>query len=265
MTTLGKIFVVSQFILSVAFAVVAGMFLAHRLPWNPPTPGGAGATAVPGLIEQHEKKIKELVVAADRANARLALYSAGLAGNGQQIGLERERQERQRLFDEKLTILRTGADSKKVAVPQPVTVIGYDPATGRLKLTGTEPIQFRGKDLMAFDPTIAEYRRLHRSEIVNGVAMLGPIPETEKEIETLLKTYNGLTVDINGEGPTRGLRKEIALQEEAGRNAVAERDHLKPFLANRYSETLLLLQRQNQLLSRKQELQKIGVASGAQP
>ena len=59
MTTLGKIFVVSQFILSLAFAVIAGMFLAHRLPWNAPGPGG-GAQAVPGMIEKHDKKIKDL-------------------------------------------------------------------------------------------------------------------------------------------------------------------------------------------------------------
>ena len=257
MTTLGKLFVVSQFILSMAFAIIAGLFLQHRLPWNPPTPG-AGAQAIPGLIEDHEKKIKVLAAARDRAEARWNAYNTSLAAH------EAERPIRQRLFDAKLAMLRTGLDPNKAQVQQAVTAVEYDPR-GLLKLVGAAPVQFRAQDTLAFDPIVAELRRLNRNEQVNGVAMLGPIPKTQLDIETLLKDYDTLTIDVNGQGAVRGLIKEIGLQEEFRKNAVIEQDSLKPELANRYSETVLLLQRQNALLARKQELQKIGVAAGTVP
>jgi hypothetical protein len=259
MTTLGKLFVVSQFILSLVFAVIAGLFLAHRLPWNPPTSGG-GTQATLGMIERHEKKIKDLAVGRDRADARWNAYHAGL------VMLEAERPQRKALFDAKLALARTG----KGATP-PVTAVEYNPpnipylATGRVKDVGAAPIQYRSRDVMAFDPLVAELRRMHRNEVVNNVPMLGPIPETQQNIDKLLKEYNELTVAIQGQGAVRGLRREIALQEEAKKNAVEQQEYLKPFLANRYSETVLLLQRQNSLLSRKQELQKIGVAAGTVP
>lgn len=257
MTTLGKLFVVSQFILSLAFAVIAGMFLAHRLPWNPPSPGG-GAQAVPSLIERHDKKIKELATARDRATARWNAYSLAV---GQ---WEAERPIREAMFKAKLAMVRTGKDANNA--PQPVTVVEYDQATGRLKLVGAAPVQYRGKDVMAFDPLVAEMRRLHRNEVVGGVEMFGPVPETQKKIDTLLKEYDALTVLIDRQDRANpGLRLAIALQEEAKRNAVEQQEYLKPFLANRYSETVLLLQRQNSLLARKQELQKIGVAAGTLP
>src|SRR5262245_36450004 len=228
MTTFGKILVVSQFILSLAFAIIAGMFLAHRLPWNAPSPGG-GAQGVSGLIDKQEKKIKDLAVARDRATARWNAY------NGVLLALEAERPGRKALFDAKLALMRTGKGANNLP---PVTAIEYD-QQGRLKVAGAAPIQYRGANVMAFDPLVAEMRRLHKSD---NPALFGPIPDTQKRIDTLLQQYNALTNDINGQGPVRGLRKEIALQEEAKRNAVAQQEYLKPFLANRYSETVLLLQ-----------------------
>jgi len=120
---------------------------------------------------------------------------------------------------------------------------------------------FRGKEMLAFEPTVAEIRRLYR----NDMAKVGPIPETQKNIEKLLQDYNKLTVDIDGGGGSRGLVAEIKLQEAFAKSLVKEQEDLKPSLANRYAEAVLVLQRQNALLSRKQELQKIGVASGTTP
>ena len=74
-----------------------------------------------------------------------------------------------------------------------------------------------------------------------------------------------LTVLIDARTGLTWAATAIALQEEAKKNAVEQQEYLKPFLANRYSETVLLLQRQNSLLARKQELQKIGVAAGTLP
>ena len=69
MTTLGKLFVLSQFVLSVAFAIIAGMFFVHRMPWDTPAPS-AGGTPTPGLVEQHQKKLQLLIEPHDRAQAR---------------------------------------------------------------------------------------------------------------------------------------------------------------------------------------------------
>jgi hypothetical protein len=72
-----------------------------------------------------------------------------------------------------------------------------------------------------------------------------------------------LSLAILGDnGALRGLRRERELLEELKARTIAQEEYLKPFLANRYSETVLLLKRQNSLLGRKQELEKVGVAVG---
>src|SRR5260370_2387920 len=126
MTSCGKILVVSQFILSLAFAIVAGLFLAHRLPWN--TPSASSGAPAPGLIEEHQKKIKDLVVAHDRAIARWNAYYSDL------LALEAERPIRQALYARKLNTLRTSKD------PGAVTAVEDDPAA-TIALQTHEPPQ----------------------------------------------------------------------------------------------------------------------------
>jgi hypothetical protein len=53
--------------------------------------------------------------------------------------------------------------------------------------------------------------------------------------------------------------------EASRKRAVEERESLKPALANRYSEAVLVLKLQGALLTRKQELEKVGVAAGNRP
>jgi hypothetical protein len=60
---------------------------------------------------------------------------------------------------------------------------------------------------------------------------------------------------------TKGIYELQRIQKFAREHAVAQQDFHKPDLANTYSETVLALKRQQALLNRKQELEKVGVVT----
>jgi hypothetical protein len=248
-TMVGKIFVMVQFVLSmILLAVIAIGIYPHRN--NPNMAIDHGTGKMQSTIQRYDEQLKDLAGARDRAEARW------LEGYQALSFLEQLRPQRQQSYAEKLTIARTGKDSTGKAVQPPVTALAFD-QNGLAQLTGGKAIQNRGEDLKSYDEMVNILRDYHRSE----PPMLGLIPQRQAEIKNLIRDFDALSEEILGNAMgLRGLRKERELQEELKAKTIAQQEYLKPFLANYYSETVLLLKRQNSLLNRKQELGK--VASG---
>jgi hypothetical protein len=86
------------------------------------------------------------------------------------------------------------------------------------------------------------------------------IADTQTKIKQFQDQLTALTLDVQGVPGNvlrPGLIKLRELQEDAKLRAMDEQEFLKPFLANRYGEAVLLIKRQQALLQRKQELEKL--------
>jgi hypothetical protein len=241
MTTFGKIFVFIQFGVAMALLGVAIGVYANHINWE-------------ATIKEENVKIKDFAAQRDRAELRYNLATKRLGFD------EGVRPQHQALYNQKLALARTGEGANGPAV----TDVEYNPQNGALNVAGTKPIQFRGQDAVAYAPLQTELEKYNGQK--DNPVMLGLIPTEQQNIKKLLDTYAKLTLDINGDGGmVRGLRLERALQEDAKAKAIAETEFLKPMLANRYAETVLLLKRQNSLTARKTELDKAGVAAAPTP
>jgi hypothetical protein len=256
-TNFGKAFVLLQFVGStMLLGVIAFGIYPHR---NNPTAKIEQGGKLQSTIERYDARIKdELASGRDRAEQRFREAEVYLRT------VEAQRPVRQQLYDLKLAIARTGLDQKGNRVAQPVTKIEYD-QNGLVKFANVPAIQHRGVDARSYQEIIDALAALHRN--IPGNPMLGDIPALQRDIAQTISNYKERSLEILGDPQrdVRGLRREKELQEEAKAAAVRQQEYLKPLLANRYAETLLLLQRQNALLSRKQELQRIGVAVGDRP
>jgi len=205
-------------------------------------------------IKDEATKIKDFSAQRDRAEYR---YGQAYKRLGNDEGY---RPQHQALYDQKLALTRTGEGANGAAV----TEVEYNPQSGALNVVGSKPVQFRGESVAAYAPLQAELEKYNQQK--DNPVMLGLIPTEQKNIKGLLDKYTALTLEINGDGGmVRGLRRERELQDEAKAKAIAETEFLKPMLANRYAETVLLLKRQNSLTARKAELDKAGVAAAATP
>ena len=252
MTGFGKTFVFIQFMLSICLLGLGIGIYSNHIDWE-------------GEIKATSKRISDLAAERDRAEARWNAATIRLAQ------AERERPFRKKLFDEKLALIEKGVVPMGAPAPAAfVTELNYvkspdhalpyltnDP--GILNVLGGKPVQNRGVDVQYYTKIQEDLDRYN----ARRADFLGEIPKEQDLIAKLQAEYTALTKEINGDPGInlRGLRKERELQEIARANALKEQEFLKPMLANRYGETVLLLKRQNSLLARKAELEKVGVAA----
>lgn len=240
MTSIGKLFVFFQFIVSMAlFAIGFGVY-SHHIDWS-------------ARIKEDAKRISDLGADRDRAETKWALRWQTLNG------VEAVRPQHQALYNQKLVMAQTGKLPAGVAAAPAslVTEIEYD-QRGYLNVLGTKPIQYRGTDVQYYDKIQEDLARYRLREMRDGRLVLGLIPTEQEKIQAMLKEYAQLTERINGnDSGLRGLRAERDLADNLKKSAIQEQENLKPSLANRYGETVLLLKRQNSLLTRKTELDRV--------
>ncbi len=252
MTGFGKTFVFLQFMLSICLLGLGVGVYSNHIDWE-------------AEIKGHAKRISDLAGERDRAEARWNEATARLVRN------ESELPFRKKLFDQKLALIANGPPDKTAPGPavtellyvkSPEHALPYftnDP--GILNVTGGKPVQNRGADVQFYakiQEDLEHYNARKPDQPVTGL-----IPLEQDRIAKLQVDYAKLTEEINGNQGINlnGLRKDRELQEIAKAKALEEQEFLKPMLANRYAETVLLLKRQNSLLARKAELDKVGVAA----
>jgi len=247
-TRVGKILVILQSAASLALlGTVAFGIYPNRNNVNTPVEGKSA-------IQRLDERIKALADGRDRAETRWREAFAVLQTN------EAMRPLRQQQYAYKLAVARTGLDQSGQRVQDPVTAVEYD-QNGNLKLAGPQALQNRGENLRSYIEMVGILDQFHRTQ-----PMLGLIPQKQQDIKDLISQYDQLTLAILGDGgANRGLRKERELQEDLKAKTIAQQEYTKPFLANYYSEAVLLLQRQNSLMNRRQELEKVGLAAGGRP
>lgn len=257
MTTLGKVFVFVQFILSMLLVSIIGIGIyPHRVnPKNEQVT--AAGDKLPSTLQKLDSRITELGAARDRAEHRWSVAWQDLQTK------EGRRPARQKSYADKLELTRNNPGREA----SPVRAIVYDPTYGMVNIKAGAPIQHRGEDTKSYREIGETLDNFHKNQPKgDGGVVLGFIPKAQADIKAQLAEHDRLTIAILGDPPgTGGLRRQRELQEEAKKRAVVEQENLKPALANRYSEALLALKRQISLASRKQELEKIGVAIGETP
>jgi hypothetical protein len=75
-----------------------------------------------------------------------------------------------------------------------------------------------------------------------------------------------LTEELNGDGKQiKGLRTQVAEQQEERQNSLLEQEYLRPLLYNRLVESQLVLKRQRALESRLRELKEAPATTARRP
>lgn len=262
MTKVGKLFVMFVFALSFFFLACSIGMYSVRVKWAmapdeksklKSATGEARREMLEkdaGVVDRLQARIDDLAFARDLAQYR---YDRGFQTMG---SLEAKRAERQLFYQAKLAMLKTGKDAQGQLVATPAQKLEYDPNREVIAtMMGKDVIAYRGQPLTSYDAYNSS-----RAVAEKDVA------DTQAKIKVEQANYAKLTEQIQGggeQGPVLnpGLIKLKELQDDAKLRAMAEQEFLKPALANRFGEAVLLLKRQQALLQRKQEMEKAGPVS----
>jgi hypothetical protein len=252
MTKVGKLFVFVQFVLSIGALVAATVSFSFHMRGRAPK-----ENYFQPEIKKQTEIIARLAEARDRAEARW------MDSNTQVRMAESFRPQAQAWYDAKLKLIKDGTDNTGQPVANPVQALEYSqPEANNLESRGLAFTNLVG-------PTAIEHRGVKLTSYVavqNSIRARGKLIEQQQEaIKQALIKYDELGTQLRGAQGVKGLYLERELMEASRKRAVEERESLKPALANRYSEAVLVLKRQGALLTRKQELEKVGVAAGNRP
>ncbi len=231
--TVGKAFVFLVFVFSLGFLALAIGVYANHLTFK------SKDKNQPGIIEKLETKIANQAFGRDRARAR---YDAGYK---ELANVEMIRAQRQAFYTAKIEMLRSGKDDKGNQVNTPVYVMQPGPdGMIPMKMVGdpNEIIQVRGQPLQS----LAYYHQ-------QLAARQKDIIDEQAKIDQLQKDLAALNDQM--EGPT-GLIAQKALQADARVRAINSQEFLKPSLANRFAEAVVLLKREKGLRQRLEQLDK---------
>lgn len=232
MTRVAKWFIFLNLVVSIVLASWAMGIYTQRIEWGPKA---ATADRAAGELAKRNEEIKRYQEARTRSEARFDTNAQALAA------LERRRAEDVAWYAKELRDLETA--------PTAVKTLLYDRGQLRLDANGR--------------PALEEYKN-DAGQAVPGVQALnkqyaqlqGEITAEMQALDQLVKEAKTLTEQINGDGMTRrGLRAELAAEQQARRESLQEQDYLEPLRYNRQVDTELLLKRQKQLKTRLQELQ----------
>lgn len=236
MNFFGKLFVLVTFSLSLGFLALAIGVYANHVTYASKDPKAAG------IIDKTAVKIKELSYARDRSEDH---YRKAFGELGQ---VERDRDRRQFFLKAKYNMLVTGMDEQNRPVQTPATELEYDKTSNLLvvKMVGATPIAYRGEPLMSLD---AYQKAL--------AVRAKDIADEQKKIADLQVQLTDLTTQMQGGQDivaNPGLIRLKELQVDARKRAEDEQEFLKPTLANRFAEAVLLLKREASLRQRLAQL-----------
>ena len=241
MNVLGKLFVFATFTASLLFLALAIGVYSNHIQWGKDTQTKQEQLSkVEALLE----KIAQLTFSRERATARYgqAFQAIALA--------ESEQKQRREFYDAKLELLKTGKDSKGQVVPNSVQQLDFDKqGMVVVKLMGAADlvVQVRGTPLLPTEAALAQIASLTKQ-----------MGDEEKQIVAYQEQLKDLTTVMQGGPNTPGLIREQEIQVEARLRAIDEQENLKPTLANRYSEAVLLLKREAALRKRLEQVEKAG-------
>jgi hypothetical protein len=240
MNALGKVFVFATFTMSLLFLALAIGVYSNHLQWGKDTQTKQEQLS---LVEKLQEKINQLSYSRDRATARYSQSYQGI------VQIEATRKERKEFFDAKYDLLKTGKDKGQV-VQNPVQQLEFNKqGMVELKMLGSPEsvIQVRGAALLPADEA--------QNKLASLTKQMG---EEEKQITALQEQGKELTNVMQGGPNAPGLIRDQEIQVEARKSAIGEQENLKPTLANRYSEAVLLLKREAALRKRLEQVEKSG-------
>lgn len=259
MTKIGKLFVVLCFALSLFILAWSIGFYFSRVKWemlpaeksafqNATADKKRSLAATAGVIDRLQDRIQDLAFARDRVEYRYRQYAQMMAD------AETKRAQRLYWYQSKMKLARTGVDDKNQPVNDPIQALERDKDGIEIavaSLIGKSVISSRGVPLKSYDAFIKDLARNH-----------GETERAQVATNAALVRFAQLTEDIQGLGSAEkpGLVRMKALQDDAKVRAIAEQEFLKPFLANRYGEAVLVMKRQQLLMDRKKELDSAGTA-----
>ncbi len=247
-TQLAKILVFVNLVLSLVFASWALGVYTQRIDWGKKA---AAADRPAGELARRLEAIDRLG-GGSREGSRQRAEARWSRAHQYLQALERVRDQNQQWYAQQLQVLFTGMIGGKPIVP-PVQALVYnqgvlvvDPLPfGRPQL---RPVADRaGQPLPALQSLDQEYQKTNKE-----------IESTMKTIAGLIQKERELTVVINGEGPRKGLRRQLAEEQAETDKVLAEQEYLRPLFYNRHAEAQLLQERQKALEDRLKELQGAG-------
>ncbi|HLW67108.1 MAG TPA: hypothetical protein VKS79_17470 [Gemmataceae bacterium] len=233
LTTFGKIFVFLNVIVALGLLAATAVVIKERVQWN-----SIPEKQLKGEVDKYRDQIKDLAEARDRAEAKWNTANTALFNN------EKLRPANQDFYEEQMLIAKTGKDKKGQPVNPPVVVFAQPL---NFKRQGQPPLQVRGqpaRELKYYTETIiARQREIFKQQEAVAAA--------QQEYEALSRRLDQEKLD------DRGIYMMQRSERDAKERAIAEQDFIKPLLANRYSELVLALKREQILSQRKAELEKV--------
>jgi hypothetical protein len=226
-TQLGKYLTYALVVLSLAFAAWALGVYTQRIEWDKRL-----ADQQKVIREQGEGPIGV-------ATNRLLIATRDVQR------LEKQRPEDQAWYAEQLKLMDVGN--------QPVKVLAYDKGLLKTDQTGRPFLQ----DVAADKDNPNAQPLQSRKALEDAYAdTLAKTQDEMKKIDGLAKEEQKLTQTLIGDGmQAKGLRGELAQQQEKRLQSLKEQGELEWKLYNRQEEVRLATKRQHELETRKQELQ----------
>ena len=254
-TQLAKILVFVNLVLSLVFASWALGVYTQRIDW------GKKAAAADRPAGELSKRLEEIdrLGGASKEGSRQRAEARWVKARDHLLALETVRNQNEAWYAQQLEVLVTGLMGGKPVPPPVVHALVYDKGVLVVDLQFGRP-QLRavgdrkGQPVAALETLEQEARKLNDQ-----------IKATMQKIAALVQQEQEHTLTLNGEGPRKGLRRELAEEQAEMEKSVAEQEYLKPLLYNRQTEAQLLQERQKSLQERLKELQSTaaGVASRA--
>jgi len=239
----GRLFVLLVFVFSLGFLALAVGVYANHLNFK-----SKDVKNNPGIIDKLEEQIKQQAYARDRAKARYDLSYTELQKQ------EDLRRQRQNIYVARLETLTTGKDDKGNVLPAPVVglVIGADGLVD-LRAEG-QPIMVRGQPLQALVFYQQQLAARHK-DITDEQAK---VDEQQALLASLSLQMQGGPNPMDPNRPIVGLIRQKEIMTEGRNRAIAQREYLKPLLANRYGEAVIVLKREKELRERLGQPEKTG-------
>jgi hypothetical protein len=233
LTKFGKIFVFVNVIVALGLLAATAVLIKERLQWN-----SVPEKQAKGIVDEYRDQIKNLAEARDRADAKWLIASQALLKN------ESQRPVNQAWYDDQMLIAKTGRDKKGQQVNPPVVVFAQPL---NFKREGQPPLQVRGQNARELD---------YYTQTIN--ARQKEIFTQQDAVKNAQQQFEQLSRDLDREDlANRGVYMMQRAQRDAKERAIAEQEFIKPLLANRYSELVLALKREQILSRRKAELEKV--------
>ena len=250
MTFFGKILVVLNLALSLAFATWALAAYTNRIDWQDRKKDAADERTW-GRIAVLKEDINRLTGAGDKLGPRGLAEVRWLTAVGQLRAAEAERRDHQQWYAEQLEVLHTGQTAKKAPVAEPVKRVAFK--GGELQMEKGLP-----KLEVVADKAGAPVR--HRAALAQQQTELNAdVAKVQEEIRTLTAEAAKLTDRV------RELFTQIERAAAVRHGAGEEQRYLEQILYNVQVEAELLLDRQKALEARLNELKSTRVTSQDAP